>query len=68
MSTGGVGGGGSIMAHTLDKKTKKSLIKWKNVDPRILRARLYSKPAKLTIISFNYPKNEAEKIRRMKFL
>ena len=44
----------------MDKKAKKSLMEWEPVSHRILRARFYSRHAKMTIISCYSPTNEAE--------
>ena len=44
----------------MDKKAKSSLMEWEHVNFRILRTRLNSKYAKLTIISCYSPTNAAE--------
>ena len=55
------------VALIMSKKAKASLISWAPVSDRIIKARFYSRHAKLTIIQVYAPTNEADEEQKARF-
>lgn len=51
----------------LSREAARSLMEWKAVSPRIITARLFSKPKKVTIIQCYSPTNDAEQLTKDNF-